>query len=112
MYWSLPTAVACHYAQLLREKNIVKSCVGIGQEHLQVVLKLSDVEVLLGGGYKSEMIAAVPHLNAATALWGKPIILCSLPQDISRVGELVHGFSLTYLPQRKGYQRPQCPCPR
>ena len=62
-----------------KEKDVVTLCVGVGQEHPEGVLKLSDTKVVLRFICEPEMMAAMHCLNAATIWLGKPIILCSLP---------------------------------
>ena len=62
-----------------KEEDVLKSCIGVGQEHPECVLKLQDTEEILGFRCESDMMAAIHCLNVAMVWQGKHAVLCILP---------------------------------
>ena len=106
-----------------RQEDVVELCKKIGKEHPEDVLKLSVTKLVPGFKCECHIMATMCHLNVATILWGKLIILHSLPskhrqvkeyitvgvvshlvpRHVTRVGQLVIGLSPMWPAQRKDY---------
>ena len=56
-----------------------ESYIGLGQEHPDGVLQLSDTKAVLAFQHETNMIATMHYLTAAMVWWGEPIRFCILP---------------------------------
>ena len=72
-----------------KEEDMVKLCVGLGQDHPEGVLQLSDTETVLAFQYGSDMMATMCCLTVATVWHGEPIKLCTCPPMNTQVKDYV-----------------------
>ena len=68
---------------------MVEFCVGLGQEHPEGVLQLSDTEAFLAFKCDSHMVSAMCNLTAAIVWQGKPIMLHILPPKGRQVRDYI-----------------------
>ena len=99
------------------EEDAVNLCVGLGQEHPEGVLQLSDTETVLAFWCNSNIMATIHCLIAATVWQGEPIMLHILPLKGRQVrnyvtrrgshpsGTQIHGKGREWIPSLS----PACP---
>ena len=62
-----------------KEQDVVKLWIGLGQEHPDGLLQLSDTEVVQAFQSDTNVMAVMCHLTAAKVWWGKWVMLHILP---------------------------------
>ena len=72
-----------------KEQDMVKLCIGLGQEPPEGVLQLSNTEAVLAFQCYTNMMAALHHLTTVKVWQGKPIVLHILPLEARQVREYV-----------------------
>ena len=80
---------------------MVKLCIGLGQEHAEGVLQLSETEVVIAFQHLTDMIAMMHCLTAAMVWWGEPIMLCILLPKVRQVRQFT---------SKRGSHPSECMC--
>ena len=66
------------------EEDVITLCLGLGQEHLEGMLWLSDTETVLAFLSGSDIMATLCHFAAAMVWHGEPVKLCIQPPQLCR----------------------------